>query len=74
VYSDNGTNLVAGERDLRQVTDEGDPVFIDRFIVKKGTTWQFSPPSSPQFGGEILQIRFRVYSLSNLLDSKSPFY
>ena len=51
VYSDNGTNLVAGERELRQALDEWDPAVIERFMVNKGTTWKFSPPSSPHFGG-----------------------
>ncbi len=51
MYSDNGTNLVAGERELRQALDEWDQAVIERFMVNKGTTWIFSPPSSPHFGG-----------------------
>lgn len=49
--SDNGTNLVAGERDLRQALDEWDQASIERFMVNKGMSWRLSPPPSPHFGG-----------------------
>jgi len=52
VYSDNGTNLTAGEKELRDglVSVMQDPRFIQE-LVEKGVTWRFNPPGAPHFGG-----------------------
>lgn len=52
VISDNGTNFVGAERELRELVESLDS---DR-IVQETTTyrpidWKFNPPSAPHFGG-----------------------
>ena len=51
VYSDNGTNLTAGEKELRvaiEAWEEGDLLTKSSNL---GIDWRFSPPSGPHFGG-----------------------
>lgn len=52
VYSDNGTNLVAGEKELREGLKGlmEDPRFFQE-LIEKGITWRFNPPAAPHFGG-----------------------
>ena len=51
-YSDNGTNLVAGEQELRVGIEQ---LVADRALKQqladRGVEWHFSPPSGPHFGG-----------------------
>lgn len=51
-YSDNGTNLVAGEQELRVGIEQ---LVADRSLKQqladRGVEWHFSPPSGPHFGG-----------------------
>ena len=51
VYSDNGTNLTAGERVLRESIARLDSEKIANETSSKGIDWHFSPPASPHFGG-----------------------
>lgn len=52
VVSDNGTNFVAAERELRELVQN-----LDRDRIVHATTgtqhieWDFNPPASPHFGG-----------------------
>ncbi len=52
VFSDNGTNLVAGERELRigllELEKEGR---VFEKLAEMKVHWHFSPPSAPHFGG-----------------------
>jgi hypothetical protein len=52
VWSHNGTNLTACEKELKQglarIVNEGRLVAE---MADKGINWQFSPPSAPHFGG-----------------------
>jgi hypothetical protein len=52
VWSDNGTNLTACEKELKQglarIVNEGRLVAE---MADKGINWQFSPPSAPHFVG-----------------------
>lgn len=52
VYSDNGTNLTAGEKELREGLDrmKMDHRLRDQ-LADRGINWQFSPPGAPHFGG-----------------------
>ncbi len=52
VWSDNGTNLVAGEQELRLGIERlsEDPQFSKK-MTDSGFVWKFSPPSGPHFGG-----------------------
>ena len=52
MFSDNGTNLVAGERELREalLSMEKESKIFDRLAELK-IKWHFNPPSAPHFGG-----------------------
>lgn len=52
VFSYNGTNLVAGERELREglrAMEKEDKIFSK--AAEMNIQWHFSPPSAPHFGG-----------------------
>ena len=51
VYSDNGTNLRAGEKELRECLREMNSDKITDSLSQKGIEWHFSPPAAPHFGG-----------------------
>jgi hypothetical protein len=52
VVSDNGTNFVAAERELRELIENLDQEKIVRETTKyQPITWKFNPPSAPHFGG-----------------------
>ena len=52
IFSDDGTNLVAGERELREALQnmEREGRIYDKLAEMK-ITWHFNPPSAPHFGG-----------------------
>ncbi|KAI3365427.1 hypothetical protein L3Q82_010513 [Scortum barcoo] len=45
--SDNGTNLVRAEQELRDALKELDDVHIKDTLLKRGITWAFNPPQVP---------------------------
>lgn len=51
IRSDNGTNLVRAERELREALQELDDVHIQDTFLKKGIPWAFNPPSGSHHGG-----------------------
>ncbi|XP_045032722.1 uncharacterized protein LOC116934425 [Daphnia magna] len=51
VFSDNGTNLTAGERELREAVTRLNDVKIADQLAQKEIRWHFSPPAAPHFGG-----------------------
>ena len=55
VYSDNGTNFVGANNELKEVyqlhTSESFHNVVDKFATRRGITWRFNPPLSPHFGG-----------------------
>ncbi len=50
VYSDNGTNLTAGEKEMREAIRLLNSHAAGS-LPAKGVEWHFSPPSAPHFGG-----------------------
>ncbi|XP_075163025.1 uncharacterized protein LOC142235646 [Haematobia irritans] len=50
-YSDNGTNFVSAERELREAAKEVDKNELVRKFTTTTTKWNFNPPSSPHMGG-----------------------
>ena len=52
IISDNGTNFVAAEKEVRKLTNEivKDPKFVTTTTSKK-IKWTFNPPYAPHFGG-----------------------
>jgi hypothetical protein len=50
-YSDNGTNLVAGEREIRESLEHWNQQLIGSTLAAKNIQWVFNPPAAPHFGG-----------------------
>ncbi|XP_028317687.1 uncharacterized protein LOC114472566 [Gouania willdenowi] len=51
IRSDNGTNFVGTERELREAVQAMDKAKIQSTLVTKGITWLFNPPAASHFGG-----------------------
>ena len=49
--SDNGTNFVGAEKELRLALKELDQCKITNFLRPKGIQWHFNPPSASHMGG-----------------------
>ena len=50
VISDNGTNFVGAEAELRSAWSKHSSA-MGEYAVRKGIEWQFNPPSAPHMGG-----------------------
>ena len=50
IRSDNGTNFVGGEREIRQATKEWNGT-IEKRLSNLGVTWKFNPPGASHMGG-----------------------
>ena len=51
VRSDNGTNFVAGEKELLSNINNWNQQLVSDAFVKKGIKWKFEPLSAPHHGG-----------------------
>ena len=51
VYSDNGTNLVAGCKEIKEQLDRWNQVHISRELSQKEVQWHFNPPAASHMGG-----------------------
>ena len=51
IRSDNGTNLVGAERELRESIKEWNQSKIQDSLMQRGVQWIFNPPSGSHFGG-----------------------
>jgi hypothetical protein len=51
VFSDNGTNFVGAESELRKCIQELSPTEIEQYASKNGITWHFNPPLASHMGG-----------------------
>ena len=51
IYSDNGTNFVGADRELKQSLQEWNQSQIADFLSQKGIQWHFNPLAAPHFGG-----------------------
>lgn len=49
--SDNGTNLVAAEHELRKALKEWNQSQISEALLQRGVTWIFNPPAGSHHGG-----------------------
>ena len=48
--SDNGTNFISSERELRELMEASDKDKIHRSAADKGIKWHFNPSLAPHFG------------------------
>ena len=51
IYSDNGTNFHAGERELRESLNDWNQRSINQFLQQRKITWKFNPPAASHMGG-----------------------
>lgn len=51
IRSDNGTNFVGAERELRAALNEWNLGQIDHAMTQRNIDWKFNPPSGSHFGG-----------------------
>ena len=51
VLSDNGTNFVGGERELREQLKEIDQTTVESWMVRREIKWKFIAARSPHWGG-----------------------
>ena len=51
IYSDNGTNFRAADKEMKSLILQLDQEKIKESIANKGIKWHFNPPSAPHFGG-----------------------
>lgn len=51
VYSDNGTQIVAGQKAMTEGLERLSKEKIVNFMLQKQIDWVFSPPLAPHFGG-----------------------
>ena len=50
-WSDNGTNMVGGQKEMADELKLWDQTKIRQYMQEKGTEWNFLPPGSPWMGG-----------------------
>ena len=51
IWSDNGSNFVGGERELRESLQKSNKAQIHDFLLQKGIDWLFNPPGASHHGG-----------------------
>ena len=51
IFSDNGTNFVGAEHELRKALVEWNEAHIFEFLKQKDIVWTFNPPSASHMGG-----------------------
>ena len=49
--SDNGTNFVSANRELKELVAQLDTKIVQKSTANKGVKWHFNPPAAPHFGG-----------------------
>ena len=74
IRSDNGTNFVAGNKEIRESINQWNHAQIDNCCKIKGIDWLFNPPNASHFGGiyerEIRTIRKVLNSLMHEMHNK----
>ena len=51
IYSDNGTNFVAANKELKLAYKQMDGEVVRQKLMHEGITWNFNPPSASHMGG-----------------------
>ena len=54
IWSDNGTNFVGGENELRENIEKWNTINIAVQLAQKGIKWRFNPPSAPHQGYKLI--------------------
>lgn len=72
VRSDNGTNLVAGEKELRESIVSWNQSKIEKWMIQRSIEWKFQPPASSHFGGAFEREIRNVRKVFNSLLAEQP--
>ena len=51
MYSDNGTNFVGAEREMKEAIVKWNQVQINNYLHQNGVQWKFNPPAASHMGG-----------------------
>ena len=51
MISDNGTNFVGAEKELKEYIAAWNKEQIEEHLIQPGIRWKFNPPAAPNFGG-----------------------
>ena len=51
IVSDNGTNFVGAERELREAIEKWNQKYIQEFLHQRQVEWRFNPPAASHMGG-----------------------
>ncbi|XP_077966916.1 uncharacterized protein LOC144420936 [Styela clava] len=71
MYSDNGTNFIAGSKALKDGITNWNKKQIDNALAQKGIQWHFSPPLASHQNGVVERLIREVKKiLRNMLDDK----
>jgi len=77
IFSDNGTNFKAGDRELRKAVQEWNQLKIVSYLHQREIKWRFNPPAASHWGGvwerQIRTVRKILSSLvkEQVLDDES---
>lgn len=72
-YSDNGTNFVGAERELRETLVDVDSNEFVKAFTTTTTKWNFNPPASPHMGGSWERLVRSIKTiLYKIMPSRSP--
>lgn len=67
IRTDNGTNFIGAERELREEIERWNNDRMNNFLLQKSIKWEFNPPYSSHFGGVwkrlIRSVRKVLYSV-----------
>lgn len=67
IRSDNGTNLVGAQRELKEEIDKWNQDQINNFMLQQNIDWKLNPPAASNFGGVwerlIRSVRKVLYSI-----------
>lgn len=73
VYSDNGMDITAGEKELRARFDNLiNDINLPTELAKKRTQWHFSPPAAPHLGGILERlVQSRKRAMKTILNERA---
>jgi hypothetical protein len=60
IRSDNGTNFVGAERELREELDKWNQTQLNNFMLQRNINWKFNPPAASNFGGVWERLKFAI--------------
>jgi hypothetical protein len=73
IWSDNGSNFVGAEREMKKSMDEIDQDKMNSAMTTEGTAWHFIPPYAPHMGGcWERMVRSIKTALKVILKERSP--